>query len=176
MKVSGTLFIWLLVIAFFVFMAWPALQELGGQGMSVGDEFPALELEDVTGKTLEFPADQIVVLNVWATWCAPCRAELPMLQSVGQAWERRGVQVVLANEEVTARTRVNDYLHSRNILLRSGFLPALQARRIGGIGVVPTTFIIDREGRLAVRFNRAITQGELERELERLLVKDANLK
>ena len=85
-----------------------------------------------------------------------------MLQQLSDDWATKDVQVFLASEEITAKRRVIDYLRSTNIHLTPYFLTSSEGRKLGGIGVVPTTFVIDREGRLVQRFNRLVTRAELE--------------
>ena len=160
----GTGLIFLLIGAFFLFQVWPALKQFGGMGLELGQEFPPVALETSDDRTYPVPLGKgnVTILNVWATWCAPCREELPMLQQLSDDWTSKNVKVFLASEEITAKRRVVDYLQSANIHLTPYFLTSGEGRKLGGIGVVPTTFVIDRNGRLVQRYNRLVTRVELE--------------
>ncbi|MDH5216494.1 MAG: TlpA family protein disulfide reductase [Gammaproteobacteria bacterium] len=169
-RYGGTGLIFLLIGAFFLFQVWPALKQFGGMGLELGQEFPPVILETTDDKAHSIPLGNgnVTVLNVWATWCAPCREELPMLQQLSNDWASKNVNVFLASEEITAKRRVVDYLNSSNIHLTPYFLTSSEGRKLGGIGVVPTTFVIAQDGRLIQRFNRLVTRIELESVLRAL--------
>lgn len=177
-RFGGTWFIWLLVVGFFLFQAWPALKQYGGIGLDLGEPFPLITLEKLDDEHVPVKVGRggPVVLNVWATWCAPCREELPMLQSLANDWSGQSLKVFIVSEEITAKQRVVAYLQGASISLPAYFLSSGEARKLGGIGVVPTTFIIDGEGRLVSRFNRRVNRQELERELRLLAVEKPRLK
>lgn len=176
--ITGVSMIWLLIGGFFLFQAWPALQQFGGAGMSIGDTFPLIYLEKMDEEAIQAPigSGDVVVLNVWATWCAPCRKELPMLQQLSNSWDGRGVRVLLANEEITAKSRVVEYLQSAGIRLPSYFLTSGESRKLGGVGVVPTTFIVDQKGKLINRYNGLVSRAELESVIVSLVGEKAGLK
>lgn len=116
---------------------------------------------DITGETLDGTtftlADhlgEVVVLNVWASWCAPCRAEAPILEEVWQETQSLGVQFVgldTRDSDAAARAFVDRFgITYPNIVDRDG---RLQLRFGGSLPpqAIPSTVVVDRQGRVAAR-------------------------
>lgn len=110
---------------------WPELQvtELGGQGA-----------------TLPATSAAARIVNLWALWCPPCRAELPALERLGAALAPRGVQVsaIALAEDVFP---VREYLAGQALQLRAAVLgPKEPVVRQLGIDALPQTFVVARDG------------------------------
>ena len=108
---------------------------------------PAFALADIDGKTWSLAAlkGQPVVLNFWATWCEPCRTEMPSLELLATRHERAGL-VVLAVNVQEALPAIRRFLDMQPVLLpilldRDGEATAAWTPR-----VFPTTVLIDRSG------------------------------
>src|SRR5690554_730160 len=85
---------------------------------------------------------QLVVLNLWATWCPPCRREMPVLEQAQTAFP--DVAFVLLNEGESAQ-QVLDFLKSENLTLTDVLLdPSSEAMRTMKTGGLPTTFFFDK--------------------------------
>jgi thiol-disulfide isomerase/thioredoxin len=147
----------------------------GLQGIDAGengllppeDRVPAPQLAGTTleGEPLDV-ADyrgQVVVLNFWASWCPPCRAEAPNLIEVAEATEADGVQFIGVNvknarDEAIAFERKQGVtypsLHDQPGVLLTRFRKLVPQ-------VPPTTLLLDREGRIAGRFIGGVTTREL---------------
>ncbi len=118
----------------------------------IGKPAPEFELTLIDGSkvTLSSLRGQVVVLNFWATWCVPCRAELPLLDSYYRATSKHGLRVFA----VTTEDSVPVY-RMKPLFAALSITPA---KRIKGryplIGnAVPTNYIIDRKG--VVRYAKA---------------------
>ena len=126
---------------------------------------PALAGTTLTGEPLDV-ADyrgQVVVLNFWASWCPPCRAEAPNLIQVAEQTRDDGVQFIGVNvknarDEALAFERKQGVpypsLHDQPGVLLTRFRTLVPQ-------VPPTTLILDREGRIAGRFIGGVTTREL---------------
>ena len=112
---------------------------------------PAPELSatllDGRSFTLHQVAGKVLIVNFWATWCAPCREEMPALEAFRSKYHGRGIEVLaISLDEPRNLPAV------RTTLQVYGFEAALSAQTsyegYGRIWRLPTTFVIDREGRL----------------------------
>ena len=121
-----------------------------------------LTLIDSTHVRLADLQGQVVVLNFWATWCGPCRAELPLLDQYYRIQGKHGLKVFAVATEDSLP------LYQLKPLFAAMAIPS--ARRIKGpyatLGAVPTNYIIDRSGR--VRYAKA-AEFDID-DLNRLLV------
>lgn len=90
----------------------------------------------------------IVVINAWASWCAPCRTELPLLAEAARIWSAEGVVVVGLNVRDTAEAAraLLDEAGATNLITVAD--PTGEVAVSWGVRGVPETFVVDREGRL----------------------------
>jgi thiol-disulfide isomerase/thioredoxin len=115
--------------------------------LKVGQPAPNFELVMVDGKRLHLSdlRGQVVVLNYWATWCAPCREELPLLDSYYRAASRRGWPLrvfAVATEDSLSKAQLKP-------LFKVLAIPSAEKIRGGPFGdveAVPTNYVIDRGG------------------------------
>ena len=115
-----------------------------------GRATPALELPTLDGEPWRLVAQRgrVVALNFWASWCEPCRTEMPSLELLAQRHERDGLEVLAINhkESVAAIRRFSERESISLQLLRD--TDGLAARAFG-VGIFPTTVLIGRDGRAA---------------------------
>ncbi|MCG8915455.1 TlpA family protein disulfide reductase [Actinokineospora sp. PR83] len=137
------------------------LPELSGS--SLMDESRQLKLSDYRGK--------VVVVNVWGQWCGPCRAEAPELQKVQDDYGPKGVQVLGINFRDNQRDVPQDFVRDRGLTYPSIFDPpgrTLLALKGYPRAVVPATFLIDKQGRVAAAYMRDLLADDLRAELDKL--------
>lgn len=125
----------------------PQLGALTGVGPDLG-RAPELTVATLDGDTLT-SADlrgKVVVVNFWATWCMPCRLEMPALQKLHETYAADDVVVVGLSTDVGSADPVHAFLDERGITYPVGRATPGQRQAFGGIRGIPTTFIIDRKG------------------------------
>ena len=135
----------------------------------VGDERAAAtavsgELLDGTSFDLGSLRGSVIVVNVWGSWCAPCRAEAPALEATYQATKGLGVAFVGVDIR-DGRDAGTAFMAGFGLTYPSLFDPAgriVLAFRDVPPNVVPATILIDRQHRVAAVFRKAVTQRELE--------------
>ena len=117
------------------------------EGSSVGDLAPDFQLQDLGGQVVSLSTLRgvPVMLNFWASWCGPCRAEMPYIQQVHEEWSDKGLVVLSINtdegsSEVRQFMQSNDY--SFPVLLDT----KKDIARKYNIQGIPTTFFIDKDG------------------------------
>jgi thiol-disulfide isomerase/thioredoxin len=131
-----------------------------------------IELPDLTGKPVTLAAWQgkVLVINFWATWCAPCRREIPGLIGIQRKHAANGVQVVgIAVDQVD---KVREYAKEIGInypVLVAGMDGSTIARDLGNrTGALPFTVVLDRTGKLVKSHLGLITEEELDKLLDKL--------
>jgi peroxiredoxin len=142
---------------------------------ALGSEAPALALRDLSGQeqSLASYKGKIVVLNFWATWCVPCRKEMPAflnLQSEYAAW---GVQVVAASAD-TAETQgqIVKFVREKKLTFPVWTGATTDHMLAFGLGSeLPGTVIVDRDGKIVARFKGVIKEADLKKEIDGLLEK-----
>jgi len=124
-------------------------------------DLPALAGIDVPGLTTsDFANGEVIVLNVWASWCVPCRAEHPVLQRLVS---REGVTLYGINYKDDAGAAARFLRQLGNPFARIG---ADESGRVGldwGVYGVPETYIVDGEGRIAYKHVGALTPDAMEK-------------
>lgn len=167
----------IVVLALLLGAAWamwiaPQSQASEGTAMrpSAGQPAPDFRLTLLDGSTLSL-ADlrgQVMVLNIWASWCPPCTEELPALQSVWTSYQDADVVLVGAayqENENDVRAAVESY----GLTYPIGLDTNDRIASTYGITGVPETFIIDAEGRIAYVHIGPITADQLTQEMESLV-------
>ncbi|MEQ8800124.1 MAG: TlpA disulfide reductase family protein [Phycisphaerales bacterium] len=133
---------------------------------------PDVTIADLDGepKTLESWAGQIRVVNFWATWCKPCREEVPMLVAAQRDYAGQDVQIIgLAVDDAdTAARFARDYDINYPVLADTSAVMRVQDRLRAGQGL-PVTLVVDRRGRIEARAVGEITREDLDRMLAPLL-------
>jgi thiol-disulfide isomerase/thioredoxin len=113
---------------------------------------------------------KIVVVNVWASWCPPCRAEAPALQRVATAFKNQGVSLVgldVKDQKASAQAFQERFRLSYPSIDGSDGQAPLQLRSL--IRSVPNTFVIDRTGKLAAAVYGGVSEPALRRMLQPVL-------
>lgn len=127
---------------------------------------PVIQGEDLEGNPIS-TADwkgKTVVVNLWGSWCPPCRAESPALDAVARAMKSKGVEFIgIAVREDAATTLAFDRKHdiSYPSISDSGGTQVLGFARSLPTGGIPTTWIIDAKGRVAARIINKTTESTL---------------
>ncbi len=130
---------------------------------------PAFTLMDLNGKSVSL-ADfrgKVVVLDFWATWCPPCKKEIPDFIDLQKAYGSKGVQFVgVALDEPY---KVKAFAEQNGINYTILFGNDAIAAKYGGIDGIPTTFVIDKKGKIVNRFEGYRPRSVFEAEIKRIL-------
>jgi peroxiredoxin len=142
----------------------PALPVMAVAGMA-----PAFTLVDLAGKSVSLSdfRGKVVVLDFWATWCPPCRREIPDFINLQKQYAAQGVQIIgiALDEPEKVQAFARDNGMNYPVLLGNDAISALY----GGIEGIPTTFIIDKTGRIVNKFEGFRPRGTFEAEIKKLL-------
>ncbi len=143
----------------------------GDGSLVVIDEAQRQPAPDITGTTLDGKPfslaalrGKVAVLNVWASWCAPCRAEAPVLEKTWQAQQGNDVQFVgldTRDSDTSALAFIRKFgITYPNVIDRDG---ALQLRFSGTLPpqAIPSTLVVDTEGKVAARALGKVSESTL---------------
>jgi peroxiredoxin len=142
----------------------------GGRAVS-GGKAPDFTRPALDGDAVQLSryAGRVVLLDFWATWCGPCRAEIPHLKRVREAYAGRGFEVIGVSLDDAGPEAVRAFV-AREAIPYPVVLGDLElAELYGGIEVIPTAFLIDREGRIVERFIGYKAESALRARIEPLL-------
>jgi cytochrome c biogenesis protein CcmG/thiol:disulfide interchange protein DsbE len=132
---------------------------------------PNFELKDANGATVT-PAEyrgKVVLVNFWATWCVPCKAEIPWFQEFDKKFKDQGFAVLGVSLDEEGWDVVKPYVAERKIAYRMVIGNEEVSTMYGGIDSLPTTFIIDGEGKIASIHTGLVSKATYEKEIEELL-------
>lgn len=119
----------------------------------VGDTMPPYSSAYLDGKPFDLAADgsKLILLNVWATWCGPCRAELPELQALHDKFESRGFKVVGVSIDESDAAAVKQFVDEHKVRYPIVFDAEGRVANILQTTVLPTSVILDRDRRILWR-------------------------
>ena len=141
---------WLLPLAFSLALAPSPLaaQQEAPKEVPTPMVFPDLELAGAEGGAVRLSQlkGNVVLLNVWATWCGPCRMELPIVQRLYDKYSDRNFVVLAVNIDAD-RQRIEPFMKRYNISLPIYFAAPEDAAQMTSMGI-PTTFLISNDRRL----------------------------
>jgi peroxiredoxin len=136
-----------------------------------------LKLKDLSGveQSLESLKGRIVILNFWATYCIPCRKEMPDLAALQNEFAAFGVQVIgVSTDDLEDRAKVVQFVRETKVNFPIWMGGSSQhMMRFGLGGALPGTVVIDREGNVFKSISGVIDQAMLRKEVESLLATPA---
>ncbi|OLS36029.1 thioredoxin [Alkalihalophilus pseudofirmus] len=145
-------------------------QEVGNEVGMVAEDF-ALPTYQGGQESFNQYEGQVVILNMWASWCEPCRDEMPDFMELQQDYHQEGLDIVTVNMQTYERT-LNDapeFIEEMNLTLPVFFDEDGVVSDRYGIRVLPTTFVIDREGVIAHVIPGEVNYERLEELIKPLL-------
>jgi peroxiredoxin len=119
-----------------------------------------IRLSDYRGKN--------VLVNFWATWCPPCKAEIPLLEEVERDYSNQGLVVIGVSMDESGWSSVRPFMGAMKINYPVVLGSEALSGQYGVIGL-PTTFLIDREGRIAVTHPGVLSKSDVDNKITQLL-------
>jgi len=135
-----------------------------------GNAAPEFTVTDIDGKKLALSdyKGKVVLLDFWATWCTPCRAEIPHFVEMQQKYGPQGFQVIGISMDDDAKP-VKEFYRQFNMNYPVAVGDDKLAQSFGGVLGLPVNFIIDREGRIHAKYLGATDVSVIDKAVSDLL-------
>ena len=132
---------------------------------------PDFALKDADGKTVKLSdyRGKVVLLNFWATWCGPCKIEIPWFMDFEQTYKDKNFAVLGISLDEDGWDAVKPYIEQKKINYRVVIGTEQVAQLYGEVDSLPTTFMIDREGRVAAVHVGLVNKSDYQHDIVDLL-------
>jgi peroxiredoxin len=157
-----------------IFVSCSQLSSVKAAGLKpVSERKPApdFELKDSMGRTFKLSdyKGKIVLLNFWATWCGPCKIEIPWFMEFEKQHKDKGFAVLGISMDEEGWEVVKPFLDSVKVNYRVAIGSDSVAALYGGVDSLPTSFILDQKGRIASVHVGLVSKSAYQNEIEQLL-------
>ena len=136
---------------------------------------PSFTLKSVDGKTVSLSdyKGKAVLLNFWATWCGPCKLEMPSLIEMQKKYASQGFTVLGISEDDGSTKEVSDFMAKMGVDYPVLMYDDQLNKAYGGIDYLPTSYYIGRDGKILIESGGLISESEMEANIQKILAKGA---
>ncbi len=146
------------VVAAMLFVGFHAARRVGGDASAdsldvAGKSAPDFTLQSLDGKNIQLSSykGQAVLLNFWATWCGPCKIEMPWFVELQKEYGPQGLQIVGVAMDDASKEEITKFVKEMGVNYTILLGKESVGQEYGGVNVLPTTFFIDRDGKIVAR-------------------------
>ncbi len=137
---------------------FPSLEKGGEEGLlaaaslpQIGQTAPDFTLKDASGKsaTLSAYKGRVIMINFWATWCPPCRQEMPSMELLFQEYNKKGFEILAISSDSQGEKIVKPFMEFYELSFTALMDTDGKVHSAYGVTSIPTTYIVDKKGSIA---------------------------
>jgi len=144
---------------------------IGGVNKLQGQPAPDFSLASLDGKTVKLSdfRGKAVLLNFWATWCEPCKIEMPWFVELQKKYGPQGLQVIGVAMDDASPKEIGDFAQKLSVNYPVLIGKEAVGDQYGGIPYLPSTFYISRDGKVVERVFGLVSRSEIEGNIQKAL-------
>ena len=160
-----------LMLAFGIQRSRHSSVQQNGAGQLQGQPAPDFALTSLEGKTVKLSdfRGKAILLNFWATWCEPCKVEMPWFVELQKKYGPQGLQVLGIAMDDSGTKEIGDFAKKMNVNYPIVLGKESVGDQYGGIPYLPSTFYIDRDGKVVDRIFGLVSRSEIESDIQKAL-------
>ncbi len=120
-----------------------------------------LKLSDLKGK--------VVIIDFWATWCGPCRRGIPDLIDLKKKYGSKGFEIVGVSLDTDTKNEVVPFIKDQGMNYPVVYGNSIVAQAYGGVRAIPTSFVIDKQGKIVASYEGLMPKSTYENHIKKLL-------
>ncbi len=153
--------------------AGSAPERIGGDAK--GQAAPDFELKDLAGKQVRLSdyRGKVVLLNFWATWCPPCKEEIPWFVDLQQRYGAQGLQVIGVAMDDSGEKAIASFAHELGVNYPVLLGKESVGSAYGGVQLLPQTFYVGRDGKILSQVQGLVNRKEIEERVKNALAGSA---
>ena len=141
---AGGLISWIAVL---LFVAASLLAQAADTELKVGDSFPSLAKSSLEGELPSALKGKIVIVDFWASWCAPCKETFPLLEELNRRFGKQGLVILAVNED-KSRTAMTEFLKDHPVTFKVVRDAKKKLATKVNVPALPTSYILDGDGKV----------------------------
>jgi thiol-disulfide isomerase/thioredoxin len=154
-----------------VLICFQTASALAQEALTAKTRAPDWKLADLNGKIVNFSdfRGRVLILDFWATWCGPCRIEIPHFVELQKQYGNKGLTVIGVSLDEQGPEVVKQFVKQLGVNYPIVIGNEKVAEAYGGIDGIPTTFVIDRQGRIVSQHIGYNDKATFEKEVQSVL-------